>query len=80
METKTIIIILLIGYLYFMYTNPDKGKEYIDVAKDKVQSLTSNIRQCPTTYEPVCANNIIYDNSCLAEKAGFTQYTQGECS
>lgn len=35
---------------------------------------------CPTAYFPVCANGQTFSNSCMAQKAGFSQYTQGECA
>jgi len=35
---------------------------------------------CPENYEPVCANDVTYSNSCEAECAGFTTYTQGVCT
>lgn len=35
---------------------------------------------CPAIYEPVCANGQTFPNACEAQKAGFTQYTQGECA
>lgn len=35
---------------------------------------------CPTSYFPVCANGQTFPNACEAQKAGFTQFTQGECA
>lgn len=35
---------------------------------------------CPAVYFPVCANGQTFSNSCMAQKAGFTQFTQGECA
>lgn len=35
---------------------------------------------CPTVFAPVCANGQTFPNACLAQCAGFTEYTEGECS
>lgn len=79
METKTIVIIILVLYMWFWYNNPAKGVEYIDLAKDNIQGLVGNIKACPTTYDPVCVNGTNYDNSCLAQKAGYNDMTAGVC-
>ena len=38
-------------------------------------------RVCIEVYEPVCGcNNQTYSNSCYAQSAGITSWTDGECS
>ena len=34
---------------------------------------------CPLDFEPVCAEGITFPNACIAECAGFTDFTNGEC-
>ena len=34
---------------------------------------------CPSIWEPVCADGITYDNECLADNAGVTDFSEGEC-
>ncbi len=35
---------------------------------------------CPAVIDPVCGcNDVTYENSCRAECAGITEYTEGEC-
>lgn len=83
MEWKDWLLIIVVGYLVFWYMNPDKGKPVIDGAIDKMKAFTSgisnNAAQCPTQYDPVCANGVTYDNSCKAQKAGFNNMTAGVC-
>ena len=35
---------------------------------------------CPAIYQPVCANEKTYGNSCEAECAGITEFSKGECA
>jgi hypothetical protein len=36
---------------------------------------------CTQQFEPVCGSNgVTYGNACLAEAAGITSYTTGECN
>lgn len=87
MEGKTVIILILLGYLIFWYMNPEKGKALIDQGVDKGQAFIEDITgktfgkdaPCPTTYDPVCASATTYDNRCLAQKAGELQITNGAC-
>ena len=50
-------------------------------AKDEcLVSKNSNIA-CTEQYEPVCGcNDITYSNSCYAQRAGATYYTNGVCN
>lgn len=34
---------------------------------------------CITIFDPVCADEATYSNSCFAECAGKTDYTKGAC-
>lgn len=34
---------------------------------------------CPKILRPVCADGQTFNNACLANCAGFSDYTQGKC-
>lgn len=78
-DTKTIIIIVLLAFMFFWYNNPEKAVDYLDMGIVKTQGLIGDYK-CPTTYDPVCGdNNVSYDNSCLAQRAGQNNMTAGLC-
>ena len=64
--------------------NIDSGGELIDSGGRLIDSGGGPIHSggglCPTNYNPVCAGNRTYGNSCKAEKAGNNTWTQGDCS
>jgi len=81
MEFKTILIIILIGYMVFWYINPDRGRDLLGDGVDKVKGLLGkNDSACAQNYDPVCGLNVTYDNLCLAEKDGILNVTMGICS
>ena len=57
--------------------NIDSGGRLIDSGGGPIHSGGG---LCPTNYNPVCAGNRTYGNSCKAEKAGNNTWTQGDCS
>lgn len=80
MDAKTILILVLIGYLTFWYNSPEKGREYIETGVDKTKELWTNQDFiCTQQYDPVCAGGITYNNQCLASKAGMVNITIGVC-
>lgn len=83
MDAKTIVILILIGYLIFWYYNPEDGRTYIDASINKIRGTIDNFNdgdsQCPNTYEPVCAEGTTFDNECFAQEAGHGSYITGEC-
>ena len=65
--------LLSIFVLIFFGCELDDG--CIDESKIKDNS------NCTEQYQPVCGcDGIIYDNDCIAECAGITDWTEGECS
>jgi hypothetical protein len=85
MDPKTIVIIVLLLFGWYWYSNPSEGHDLITTGVDKVKSVVpidgfNLTTTCPETVDPVCGgDNITYQNSCLAGKAGVETATQGEC-
>lgn len=87
MDAKTIIILILIGFIWYTYSNPDKGIGIIDTGVEKVSSVVGDIplgnlgpgEECGNIEDPVCAEGTTYLNACLAQQAGHTEMTEGEC-
>ena len=34
---------------------------------------------CPSIYQPVCADGTTYDNECVAQNDGVTDFVEGAC-
>lgn len=79
-DWKTILIIILILYGWYWYSNPEKGRDYIDQGIDKVKNMIGTNTTCTQQYDPVCGNSTTFNNLCLAQKAGMMNVTMGVCS
>ena len=70
------IIYVIVFFLSFRCNSVDDNVDNcIDESKIDLNAI------CITIYDPVCScNDVTYSNSCVAESAGVTSFTNGECN
>ena len=71
MRMKHLILLLFIGLAYW---GCDNNEGCIDESKISDASI------CTEEYQPVYGcDGLTYDNACNADKAGVTEWIEGEC-
>ena len=70
------VIYLIVFFLSFGCNSVDDNVDNcIDESKINLNAI------CITIYDPVCGcNDVTYSNSCVAERAGVTSFTNEECN
>jgi Kazal-type serine protease inhibitor domain len=84
------ILWILIAFLvlsWAQYTYPDKT-EFVKNIYDPVNQQLNKVipiekgqlvSSCPAAYDPVCYNNMTYQNACKAGEQGILNVIQGAC-
>lgn len=82
MDIKTIIIIALIAFMIYWYTNDSGARNLMDQGVDKAKSIVGMgdaKSTCESNYDPVCASGKTIMNMCYAKAQGITDYIAGAC-
>lgn len=90
MDLKTILIIILIGFIIFTYYKPDQGLGMIEQGVGKTKTLIGELtgsnpffgsEECDHDVEAyVCGNDgTTYKNECFAKKNNVYTYVEGRC-
>jgi hypothetical protein len=77
---KVIFMRTLYNYLFIFLFFSCNSDDHVDPEPPcKTDGIDDMV--CIEVYEPVCGcDNNTYSNSCYAERAGITSWTDGECS
>ncbi|MCX8147533.1 MAG: Kazal-type serine protease inhibitor, partial [Candidatus Woesearchaeota archaeon] len=86
-ELKFFVYILLLIFIVviakLVVTHINSSTEIKEVSLEETGGVTTEgsiqLCNCPNNFEPVCADNKTYKNSCFAECAGIREYADGEC-